>query len=107
MVYLIGNLSDDQTSSYQNLYFKDQKFEPLLINPIEKADLGLVVERKKIGQSHLLRLYQSQIAMNHPLYLANRLAVIMLGQLPTSYLFTEIREKRFFSLFHFCVLYCL
>ncbi len=94
MVYLIGNLSDDQTSSYQNLYFKDQKFEPLLINPIEKADLGLVVERKKIGQSHLLRLYQSQIAMNHPLYLANRLAVIMLGQLPTSYLFTEIREKR-------------
>lgn len=50
--------------------------------------------QKNIPQSTLTQLYASQTHYSEPDYLALRIMTILLGQLPTSLLFTEIREKR-------------
>lgn len=52
------------------------------------------VVKKTIPQSTLTHLYATQIGYNDDDYLALRIMTIVLGQLPSSLLFTEIREKR-------------
>lgn len=49
---------------------------------------------KPIPQSTLTQLYRSQTHYHDQDYLAMRIMVIILGQLPNSLLFSEIREKR-------------
>jgi predicted Zn-dependent peptidase len=50
--------------------------------------------QKETSQTTFTQLYATHTAYNDPDYLAMRLYVIMLGQLPNSLLFQEIREKR-------------
>ncbi len=50
--------------------------------------------QKETSQTTFTQLYATHTAYNDPKYLAMRLYVIMLGQLPNSLLFQEIREKR-------------
>jgi len=49
---------------------------------------------KDIRQTTLTHVYQTNLDYHHPQYLAFRLMTIMLGQMPNSLLFQEIREKR-------------
>lgn len=49
---------------------------------------------KQVDQSTLTQLYATNVLYNDDKYLAMRLMVIMLGQLPNSLLFQEVREKR-------------
>lgn len=49
---------------------------------------------RKIQQTTLTLLYRTQIAYGSKDYYAMRIMVILLGQLPNSLLFNEIREKR-------------
>ena len=50
--------------------------------------------QKETSQTTFTQLYATHTAYNDADYLAMRLYVIMLGQLPNSLLFQEIREKR-------------
>ncbi|HCT63208.1 MAG TPA: hypothetical protein DIC19_03810 [Erysipelotrichaceae bacterium] len=50
--------------------------------------------QKETSQTTFTQLYATHTAYNDAQYLAMRLYVIMLGQLPNSLLFQEIREKR-------------
>lgn len=50
--------------------------------------------QKETSQTTFTQLYATHTKYNDPDYLAMRLYVIMLGQLPNSLLFQEIREKR-------------
>lgn len=52
-----------------------------------------ILERE-IEQTNLTQLYTTDVLYNDENYIAMRLMVIMLGQLPNSLLFNEIREKR-------------
>lgn len=52
-----------------------------------------VLERE-IEQTNLTQLYSTDVLYNDENYIVMRLMVIMLGQLPNSLLFNEIREKR-------------
>ena len=52
------------------------------------------IVKKAIPQSTLTHLYVTHIGYNDPDYLALRIMTIVLGQLPSSLLFSEIREKR-------------
>ncbi|MGB7595831.1 MAG: pitrilysin family protein [Erysipelotrichaceae bacterium] len=49
---------------------------------------------RAIEQANLVRLYSIHTDVYDPHYTANRLAVVMLGQLPNSLLFREVREAR-------------
>lgn len=49
---------------------------------------------KQVDQSTLTQLYTTNVLYNDDKYFAMRLMVIMLGQLPNSLLFQEVREKR-------------
>ncbi len=54
----------------------------------------LIEVNKDLEQTNLVMVYNTNIAINGPLYYSLRIATIALGQLPISLLFTEIREKR-------------
>lgn len=54
----------------------------------------LIEVNKDLEQTNLVMVYNTNIAINDPLYYSLRIATIALGQLPISLLFTEIREKR-------------
>ena len=49
---------------------------------------------RAIQQTNLIRLYTMQTDVYDSRYMAHRLAVVMLGQLPNSLLFREVREAR-------------
>lgn len=49
---------------------------------------------KDISQTTLTHIYQTKIDYHHPHYIALRLMTIILGQMPNSLLFQEVREKR-------------
>ena len=49
---------------------------------------------KQIEQTSLTQLYATQTGFGHPRFSSSRLAIVMLGQLPSSLMFQEIREKR-------------
>lgn len=49
---------------------------------------------KQVDQSTLTQLYATNVLYNDDKYFAMRVLVIMLGQLPNSLLFQEVREKR-------------
>lgn len=52
-----------------------------------------VVEIAPINQATLIEVYQSLVSVEDPLYYAYRIGNVILGQLPTSHLFQEVREK--------------
>lgn len=94
-VYVIGNITKEDAKAlyYDTLNIKEH-FYPFECEALAKEKIEDVVESKDTTQTQLIKLLKTNVSMDHPLYLANRLAVAILGQLPTSYLFVEIREKR-------------
>jgi len=50
--------------------------------------------QKNVDQSTLTQLYTTNVEYSDPNYFALRVLIIMLGQLPNSLLFQEVREKR-------------
>ncbi len=94
-LYVVGNV--DQPT-IQKLYSSDGFLDThQMITSAYTLDLANIkrkIETKTSTQTNLLKLYKTNVSIDHPLYLATRLASIALGQLPTSYLFSEIREKR-------------
>ena len=55
--------------------------------------LKATVEIGPVNQATLIEAYQTDISIEDPLYAAYRLGNVILGQLPTSHLFQEVREK--------------
>lgn len=55
--------------------------------------LDTLVEIGPVNQVSLIEAYQTGISIEDPLYTAYRLGNVILGQLPTSHLFQEVREK--------------
>lgn len=94
-MYVIGNIDQERAQAlYKNKFIQNNHYYPMEVIPIDIAPLNDIEETKDTNQSQLVKLFKTNVSMNHPLYMANRVAIAALGQLPTSYLFKEIREKR-------------
>lgn len=52
-----------------------------------------IIKQKPINQAVVVQLFKTQIGVTNPLFYALSLGNVILGQLPTSHLFQEVREK--------------
>ena|SRR5690554_998156 len=94
-MYVIGNIEKELAETlYKDRFIQDNHYVAFDIKPFDAPALAPIEEVKETSQTQLVKLYKTNVSMDHPLYMANRVAIAALGQLPTSYLFTEIREKR-------------
>ena len=110
---------DDMLSFHQDIIFKAQaqieiscNFKPGLLNSIgivfkyhqplddtqnynlfNSTGYDPVIETRPVNQATLIEVYQSGVSIESPYYFSYRLGNAILGQLPTSHLFQEVREK--------------
>lgn len=94
-LFVVGNFDQERAEESIGNYFKGH--QPLgsesfayLLSP---AKYERVSEELPIHQASLIKLYSTQINVYSELYHAYRIGTIILGQLPTSFLFQEVREK--------------
>lgn len=94
-LYVIGNITEQVANEHykQRLLASNHTFS-YESNPLSLQDKGTLIESKVATQSQMVKLVKTNVTMDHPLYLANRIAIAAFGQLPTSLLFMEVREKR-------------
>ncbi len=71
---------------------ESREIESAYANRISKCKSGHI--ERDIEQTNLIRLYSTHTDLFDQHYTAHRLAVVMLGQLPNSLLFREVREAR-------------
>lgn len=62
-------------------------------NLFNQLDSQQVIETKSIQQASLIEAYQTSVSVENDLSYALRMGNLILGQLPTSHLFQEVREK--------------
>lgn len=93
--FVIGKFDLDQMVFWMSLLpFKKQNSTISSYYMLTSDARDQINENKKISQSTLIQVLKTNSTLNDEYYYPNRIASIALGQLPTSYLFTEIREKR-------------
>lgn len=90
-VFLIGDYDDKilefaKSFKSNNEYYLDNK-------PIDINDLGEIIEDKKVSQSNLNVIYKCPYTRTHKDFYAYMLGNCLLGMVPTSLLFEEVREK--------------
>lgn len=95
MLLIMGDFKGLNHTELQNQLMFDQKLNILpstyVFQPKHTFKASI---QKETPQTTFTQLYATHTAYNDPYYLAMRLYVIMLGQLPNSLLFQEVREKR-------------
>ena len=94
-IYLIGRLSDELIDYFINLDFMYYKgdFKPPVSNSY--VDKGLIIEDKNISQSSLNVSYKLKYdsLIDGKRYYSFMVGLSLLGLLPSSLLFMEVREK--------------
>lgn len=86
-----GNLNDILSDTFKSL---DSLEKPLSGNVFKESPIELKIDQLPISQACLVQAYRTDIDIYHPLFYALRVGCIILGQLPNSHLFQEVREKR-------------
>lgn len=83
---------------YQNLfehsYLNTTRVDVPTMYTLEDRPLEDEVLKKELKQTNLVMVYNARIMPTDHLYWPLRVALVALGQLPSSLCFTEIREKR-------------
>ena len=90
-VYLIGDVSE-KLISYVKTLINDKHFY-LKNKPIMLKEIGEIIEDKEVSQSNLNVIYRTPYNRKHPCFYAYMLGNVLLGMVPTSLLFEEVREK--------------
>jgi len=98
-VHMIGDVDEEETEKVISKYFKQTKeLKPIpsfySFSPIE---INERTENKNFTQSYVITIYNHDITVADPRYWALRVGNALFGQLPSSFLFQEIREKRSLS----------
>ena len=107
-VYIIGigELSDDHRAYLENVFSPKAMSLPAAYR-VSSKPFRITTTTKNVKQTALVNLYATQRCNADSDYTALRVMTYLLGQLPNSLLFTEIREKRnlcysiYSSLVHF------
>lgn len=95
-IFVVGKIDEEKTQAYCRRFFPfgaRQDFE-MCSAKIERDGLIEKNESRPIDQTILTMIFSTEITVNHPDYWKLRVANGLFGQLPTSLLFTEVREKR-------------
>lgn len=95
VLLVVGHFDQNRATTSINSHFKSHPVidSSLFTYKLSKKEHQHVSEVLPISQASLIKIYSSQINIQSPNYEAYRLGTIILGQLPTSYLFQEVREK--------------
>ena len=94
-LYVIGNITKELAiKHYKVRLLSNNHTFSYASEPISLKDKGTLTESKVSTQTQMVKLLKTNVTMDHPLYLANRVAIAAFGQLQTSLLFMEVREKR-------------
>ena len=90
-IFLIGDYTDelvDYLSSY-----KSKKDLHCLVKPLDLGDSKEIIEKKDVGQSSLIVSYKTPYVRTSKEYYAFNMGNILFGGIPSSLLFSEVREK--------------
>ena len=90
-VYLIGDVSEKLINYVKTL--KNDKHFYLKNEPMMLKEIGEIIEDKEVSQSNLNVVYKTPFNRKHPYFYAYMLGNVLLGMVPTSLLFEEVREK--------------
>lgn len=94
--YIIGDVDENLVVNYINeiFDFSDRKFDLKSSYIVKKDEISRIVESKKINQSCLVMIYETDILNGSDDYYKLKAANCLFGQVPSSLLFQEVREKR-------------
>ena len=95
-LHLIGDVDETEVLAIFSRYFNatDCKGSPESYYHFLPEKVNEIVEDREFGQSYITLLYNHEIDILHKNYPALLLGNALFGQLPISFLFQEIREKR-------------
>lgn len=96
MIYVIGKLDEELTERYVRRFFPFEARELQVESVYTLPTIPLIEESEtlKIDQTILVMMFSTQITIASEDYWKLRVANGLFGQLPTSLLFQEVREKR-------------
>ncbi len=94
-IFVIGQMSDVSVVDLvkRKLPFVDRSHDLKTEYTLDTKKYQEIEQYKKTQQTTMVLVYNSSISISHPLYWPLRVANALLGQLPTSKLFQEVREK--------------
>ena len=92
-IYLCGDVNNEQKTILTTYSFVNRKVVSLKTKKFVCKEKKTIVDKKDISQSYLNVVYVTPFNKNSKDYFAWFLGNALLGVLPTSLLFTEIREK--------------
>lgn len=92
-IYLCGDLSTDDIRKLTTYSFANRKSVKLVNKRCTYPKKRTIVDKKDISQSYLSVLYSTPFSKNHKDYFAWFIGNAYFGVLPTSLLFSQVREK--------------
>lgn len=92
-VYLCGDLSNDEITKLTTYNFANRKDVKIQLKKIKHSKKKMITDKLDISQSYLSVVYATPFNKSHKQYFAWFLGNVFLGVVPTSLLFTEVREK--------------
>jgi len=94
-ILIMGDIdSKSRRNIYSILNFKGDSLNQKTFYKFEAKHHFRSIIQKNVDQSTLTQLYTTNVEYSDSNYFALRVLIIMLGQLPNSLLFQEVREKR-------------
>lgn len=79
---------------FEHSYLNTTRVDSETMYTLQHRDMTQEMMKKELKQTNLVMVYNAQIIPSDELYWPLRVALVALGQLPSSLCFTEIREKR-------------
>lgn len=92
-VYLCGDLSNDDIKKLTTYDFSKRKDVKMKFSKLIHPRKKMIVDKSDISQSYLSVVYATPFNKTHKQYFAWFLGNVFLGVVPTSLLFSEVREK--------------
>lgn len=92
-VYLCGDLDNNEVFKLTTFNFNGRDEAKLKVKKIKHHEKKMIIDKKDISQSYLSVVYATPFNKNSKEYFAWFLGNAFLGVVPTSLLFSEVREK--------------
>lgn len=92
-VYLCGDLTNSEVNTLTQFSFVSRDEVKLHVKKIKHKEKKMIVDKKDISQSYLSVVYATPFNKNSKNYFAWFVGNALLGVVPTSLLFSEVREK--------------
>lgn len=92
-IYLCGDIDDSDISKLTTYSFKNRNLVSLKAKKIKCKEKKIIIDKKDISQTYLSMVYTTPFNKSHKDYFSWFIGNALLGVVPTSLLFSQIREK--------------